>query len=246
MDLRTALTTLHTDRQWWGKILIGGALMMTIIGYPWAAGMVMESFDNTRKGFPSPLPPWRGWSTRYVLGFLTLLIDFVFFVMPAFVVGLLFFCVAVALVATAGDGGLGWLPPVIGGLLMVYELTMFAIGAAPIARLIFVDKGGVEEALGMRPVREALRPGARGVYAQARLRSLPVYLPATLFGLLSWLVAGSLFPGAWLVTLLLLWLASSALLYAHLVTVQLYSAADRSVGYSRADAFGARRRGGHI
>jgi hypothetical protein len=241
MNLRTALATIHSDHLWWRKILIGGALMLTVIGYPWAVGMVMESFDNTRKGYPTPLPPWHGWSTRYVLGFLALLIDFVFFILPAFVVGLLFFCVALALVATTSNGQVGWLAPAIGVILLVYELAMFAFSVAPVARLIFVDKGGVEEALGVRPLRAALQPGARGLYAQARLRSLPVYLPPLLLGALSWFVAGQLFAGAGLVTLLLLWLALSALLYAHLVTVQLYVEADRVVRYTVPDVYAPRR-----
>ncbi len=44
-------------------MLIGGALLLTVIGYPWVAGLVIESLDNIRKGYPTPLPPWRDWGT---------------------------------------------------------------------------------------------------------------------------------------------------------------------------------------
>jgi hypothetical protein len=57
---------------------------------------------------------------------------------------------------------------------------------------------------------------------------LPAYLPALLLAMLAWLVASSDLPGASVVTLLLLWLAASALLYAHLVVVQVYAMAERA------------------
>ena len=72
MNLRTALQTIHRDPEWWRKILIGGALMLTLVGYPWGAGLVVESLDFTRKGFPTPLPPWRAWGDRYVIGLFAL------------------------------------------------------------------------------------------------------------------------------------------------------------------------------
>src|SRR5215210_7295314 len=95
MNLRAAVATIHNDRLWWRKILIGGALTLTIVGYPWAEGWVIESLDNTRKGFPTPLPLWREWSVRYISGLFAVLIDFVFFLLPVLAVGLLLFCGAV-------------------------------------------------------------------------------------------------------------------------------------------------------
>ena len=63
------------------------------------------------------------------------------------------------------------------------------------------------------------RPAARAIYRSARLRSLPAYLPAVLLFAASWLVT-------WPFVLALIWLALSALCYAHLVVVQLYAAAN--------------------
>jgi len=230
MDLRSALRNIHNDRFWWRKTLIGGALMLTIIGYPWAEGMVMESLDNTRKGFPTPLPPWREWATRYLIGLFAILIDFVFFVLPAFVIGLLFFCGALITVASE-VASLGWLAPVSLLLLLLYELVVFSLSIAPIGRLIYVEKGRPEEAMTVQSLRTALDPHARRPYAAARLRSLPAYLPVLLLGLASWLVGRTDYPGALPAALLLLWLAFSALLYAHLVVIQLYAATERVLRY---------------
>jgi hypothetical protein len=224
MSLRAAVANIHADRLWWRKILIGGALMLTIVGYPWAAGLVVENLDNTRKGFPTPLPPWREWSTRYITGLFAVLIDFVFFLLPLLSVGLVLFCAA--MVFLVADSAGGWLM-VIGGGVLLYELAMFAVGVAPVGRLIYVEHGYAEDALSARPLREALRPGVRGVYARARLQSLPAYLPGLLVAGLTWFVSSRV-PGAWLLVLLLLWLFASAVLYAHLLVVQVYALAERT------------------
>lgn len=222
MNLRTALANIHRDRLWWRKILIGGALMLTLVGYPWAAGLVMESLENTRKGFPTPLPPWREWSARYIIGLFAVLIDILFFGLPIFAIGLLFFCVSVVLLA-GGPGG-SWLLAAGLAALGLYQLAAFMIGVSPIGRLIYVEAGRIEDALGSRTLRAALQPRARAVYGRARLLSLPAYLPFVLLALLSWLVGGP-------ARLILVWLACSALLYAHLAVAQLYAAAESDVRF---------------
>ena len=159
MNLRTALANIHRDPLWWRKILVGGALMLTIFGYPWAAGLVIESMDNTRRGFPTPLPPWREWSTRYLIGLFAVLIDILFFGLPVFAVGLLFLCVGVLLLSSS-SGAAAWLP--IAGLVLigVYELAMFLSGVSPVGRLIYAEAGRIEDALSTRSLRAALRPSA--------------------------------------------------------------------------------------
>ncbi len=223
MNLRTALATIHRDRRWWRKILIGGALMLTVFGYPWAAGLEMESLENTRKGFATPLPPWHEWSLRYLIGLFAVLIDILFFGLPIFAFGLLFLCAGTLLIAT--DGALSaWLMPIGAVALLVYQLVMFAASVSPVGRLIYAETARPEDALGMRSVRAALDPRARRIYLRARLQSLPAYLPAVLFALVSWFVS-------WPYTLIALWLMFSALLYAHLVVVQLYAAAESDVTF---------------
>jgi hypothetical protein len=222
MNLRTALATIHHDPSWWRKILIGGALMVTVIGYPWAAGLEVESLENTRKGFPTPLPPWREWSLRYLLGLFAILIDILFFGLPIFAIGLLFLCVGVLL--SSNSAAAAWFAPIGLAVLLLYQLAVFVASVSPVGRLIYVDTGHVEEALGVGPVRAALTPGARRIYLRARLQSLPAYIPALLLS-----VAGRFVP--WPFNLLLLWLVCSALLYAHLAVVQLYAAAESDVKF---------------
>jgi hypothetical protein len=229
MSLRTALANIHNDRLWWRKVLIGGALMLTVVGYPWAAGLVIESLDNTRKGYPTPLPPWRDWFNRYIIGLFAALIDFIYFVLPLLAAGLLLFCIAVFLLIS-GSATISLAPFV--ALALIYELTIFAIGVAPVGRLIYVEEGAAEDALSAQPLRAALRPGARGAYTSARLRSLPAYVPALLLMIAVWGAIQSGLPGAWAIALLLLWLAASAVLYAHLVVAQLYAMAERIARYA--------------
>jgi hypothetical protein len=219
MLLRTALANVHRDPNWWRKVLIGGALTATFVGYPWVAGFEMESLENTRKGFATPLPRWSDWANRYVIGLLAAMIDILFFVLPVFALGLLFLCGG-GLLAISGVGWATLLAPAAFALVLLYGLATFASGVAPIGRLIYAEDGRIEDALSRRPLREAIRPGARALYRRARLQSLPAYMPALLLIGASWLVG-------WPYVLLLVWLALSALCYAHLVVVQLYIDAER-------------------
>jgi hypothetical protein len=219
MFLRTALANVHRDPLWWRKVLIGGALTTTFVGYPWVAGYEMESLENTRKGFATPLPRWTDWANRYVIGLLAALIDILFFVLPVFAFGLLFLCGG-GILAIAGAGWATPLALATPTLALLYDLAAFASGVAPIGRMIYAEDGRIEDALSRRPLREAIRPGARVLYRRARLQSLPAYLPALVLIGASWLAG-------WPYALLLIWLAFSALCYAHLVVVQLYVAADR-------------------
>jgi len=218
MKLRSALSIIHRDPHWWRTVLIGGALMATVVGYPWVAGLEIQSLDNTRKGFATPLPRWHDWANRYVIGLLAVLIDIMFFVLPVFGFGVLFLC-GWGILAISGIEGMRWLVPVGLMVLLLYPLVVFALGIAPVGRLIYAEAGNIEDALSARPLREVRQPAARAIYRQARLQSLPAYLPALLLFAASRLAA-------WPLALLLLWLALSALCYAHLVVVQLYAAAD--------------------
>jgi hypothetical protein len=218
MNLRSALSTIHRDPHWWRTVLIGGALMGTVVGYPWVAGFEIQSLENTRKGFATPLPRWHDWADRYVIGLLAILIDILFFVIPVFGFGLLFICGG-GILAISGVGWTEWLVPAGLAVLLVYPLTLFALSIAPVGRLIYAENGSIEDALSARPLREVRRPAARAIYRRARLQSLPAYLPALLLFAASWLAP-------WPLTLLPIWLGLSALCYAHLVVVQLYAAAN--------------------
>jgi hypothetical protein len=233
--LRAALATLHRDPRWWRKVLIGGALLLSVAGAPLAAGMVLESYENSYKGYPTPLPAWHDWGTRAILGLLALLIDFFFFGGPLLLAALLTFCVGTGFVAAGADGsqlfGLAVvLPAIAAGLFL---LTMFLLSVSPIARLMYVREGQLEHVLSMYPLRRALARPYRGAYWRARCASLPLYLPVLALALLGWFAAQPAYPGRVLLVLLLAWLAASALLYAHLAVVQLYVAAERGAAQHR-------------
>jgi hypothetical protein len=226
MSIRDAVRTLHSDREWWKKILIGGAFSCTLLAYPLAAGLVVESLDNTRKGYPTPLPAWVELSSRYVLGLLAFLIDFLFFVVPFFIAGLLFFCFGLFTVLS-GTGGSFNPVSTFGGLLLLATIaSLFLSGVSAVGRLVFVQDSSPEKAMSAASLREALRPKARGVYLRARLISLPAYLPMLFFGTLLVLLIPSGLPFSWLFGLLLYWFFMSSLLYAHLLVIQVFAGAE--------------------
>lgn len=230
MNLSTALHNIHADSAWWRKVLLGGALSLTLFGAPWSAGLVVESMDNVRKGYPTPLPPSVDFWTRYIIGLFAILIDFFFFALPLFGFGLLLL-VASAVLALGQTGSPAMASLVAGAVVaaaFVCLLALFLGSVAPVGRLMYVTGGNVEPALSAQPLRAAWAPERRGVYAQARIQSLPAYLPLLVFVVSMWAVGSfSAFAGQALLLGVLLWLAASSLLYAHLVVAQLYGDAER-------------------
>lgn len=228
ISLRDAVATVHRDPRWWFKCLIHGALMLSVFGAPIAAGFVLESYDNSRKGYPTPLPPWSDWTIRWLSGLFALLIDFTFFVLPLLVGGMIMVCAGIALVAVAQSD-----PAVLNTVLLsILALAggvvgaLFLTGVSAVGRLVFIDEGKIEEALSSASLRRALAPTERKAFVRARLSSLPAYLPALAFGGGGAALFTSM-PGLPIgAVLLCAWLLLSAVVYAHLVTAQLYVAAE--------------------
>jgi hypothetical protein len=230
ISLRAALATVHRDPRWWRLCLGYGAAAATLFGLPLATGFIIESLDNSKRGYPTPLPPWSDPTTRYLAGIFALLIDFAFFVLPAMIGGLLVFCGGVAL-ALAG-GGVARLSLAIAGvaaLAGIALVALFLLSVAPVGRLRFADQGRIEDALSSATLRWALSPAARPSFLHARLASLPAYLPALALAGAGLAAAPLSFPGQNLALAALLWLIMAALVYAHLVVVQLYVAAEQEV-----------------
>ncbi|HEX6291993.1 MAG TPA: DUF4013 domain-containing protein [Herpetosiphonaceae bacterium] len=238
-SLKTALSTIHRDRQWWRKVLLGGALSLTVVGYPLVEGYQLESIENTQNGYPTPLPRWNELGTKAVQGIFAFVIDFFFFVFPVLFGGMLLLCSTLAL-SLAGLGGAGLqIFGTFGGVLLIGWFGFAWLSSvSPIGKRLYVSDGQPTQALSTKPLRLALDPEARAVYLQARLQSLPVYLVP--LALLLVTIQSTGWSG-WL-TLLLLWLCLSALLYARLVTVQLYDAAARDIQRRRFEAFRERTR----
>lgn len=228
--LREAVTTVCRDRSWWLLCLGYGGAATTLIGLPLAAGFVMESMDNSRRGFPTPLPPWSDPSTRYLAGLLALLIDMTFFILPAIMGALLSFCFGITLVLTARGPDPTLVILWIMLLTTLLPIGLFMSSVAPVARLRFADEGRIERALSRDVLHWTLRPDIRPTLLHARLVSLPAYLPA--LGMMA--IAGGMirfnFPGQGLLLLVIIWLMMAALVFAHLVVVQIYVATERKLG----------------
>lgn len=236
-SLKTALSIVHRDRQWGQKSLIGGALWLTIVGYPFAEGFQIESIENTNNGYPSPLPRWNDLGTKAVQGLFAFVIDFFFFVFPVLLGGMLLVCSGLAL-GLAGVQGMGLqiFGTVAASALGLWICIAWLSSVSPVAKRLYVGEGQPGSALSTKPLRQALERESRTVYFQTRLQSLPLYLmPLALLIVTLQTIDWS----GWL-TLLLLWLTLSTLFYVRLVVVQLYDAAAREIQRRKFEAFRAR------
>jgi hypothetical protein len=230
--LTTAIQHIHRDPFWWRSVLIGGACMTTIFGWPLAGGLVVEHMENGSKGYPTPLPPWVDKGTRYIIGIFALIIDFVLFLLPLFIAGSLLICAIVGtLFAYGGSDASGnafqTVASLIIGIVALYELALFLLGASPLARMKYIEEGRIEQAIGNDAMRAALKSEGRPFYLKARLVSLPAYLPMLILVGIFWGITFLSFSGQLFVLLILAWLILSALLYAHLVVGQVYVLAEQ-------------------
>ena len=223
-ELGTALRTIHADRDWWKKVLVGGALWLTLLGWPVVEGHQLESIENSQRGFPTPLPRWDDIGGKGVLGIFALVIDFFYFLFPLILGGMVFFC-GTLFVGLAGNGGAtGVVARVTLVVPALYVLVVWAAGASAVAKQRYVVEGDLPAGLSGGLVWQLLRRPGRGMYLRARLLSLPPYLLAVALLVLSaWVFTSTTLGG-----LLILWLALSGLTYARLVTIQLYLAATRA------------------
>ena len=220
--LRRALRTIHADKRWWHAIGLGGLFSMTLFGHPLAAGLVVEHMDNTRKGYASPLPPFYDWTTRWLMGLFAVLVDFVYFVMPLMVMGLLFFCGGLTLLMARTDEGEFGILGVIAGALIAWWLFVFLSGISAIGRLVYLDDGGPERALTGFPLRESLRRGAWRFYGRARVASLPLYIAPVVFAAAIPFVLRLDSLAGIALAVVLGWLCCSSLVYAHIGTMLIY------------------------
>jgi hypothetical protein len=224
--LKSALATIHRDRAWWWKLLIGGGVWLTGAGYPLVEGYQIESMDNTRNGFPTPLPLWRDLSSKAVQGIFAMVIDFFFFVFPVLFVGGFLLCSGLGLaVVGAGANVLRTINTVNGVLVLGWLVFAWSSSVSPVAKQLYVGEGIPQQALSSKVFRQVWPAPARWVYLRARLQSLPSYLPALVLLILAW---RSVTWSGWL-ALFLLWLGLAALLYARLVVVQVYDLASREL-----------------
>ncbi len=237
--LKAAIATIHRDRRWWRKLLIGGALWLTILGYPIVEGYQAESIENTQRGFPAPLPPWSRLGDKAVVGLFALVIDFFYFVLPLLTTSMLLMCGAIGLVLVdAGSAALRLVASLVGAVGCGWATVAWFSSVSPVGKRLYVIEGQPAIALSSAVVRAVWQQPDRSLYIRARLRSLPVYLVPVA------LLAAAIYSTTWSgwLALLLVWLGLSALLYARLVVIQLYAGAAREIELRRFERLQAQTR----
>lgn len=89
------------------KLLVGGALCLSVIGLPWAFGYLFAYAYECRRKPGAPLPAWERWPQLFTVGLHSLAVFLAWFVVPVLAVFLL-----AALLALAPGGVLdlfGWM-----------------------------------------------------------------------------------------------------------------------------------------
>ncbi|NCC32637.1 MAG: DUF4013 domain-containing protein, partial [Chloroflexia bacterium] len=168
---------------------------------------------------------------RSLTGLFALLIDFAFLVLPILIGTMLLFATGIAILLAGITDELiiqRVTSSVVFGTGMVVVL-LFLSSVAPAGRLLFAREGHIEDALRSATLRWTLGRAHRRTFFRARLLSLVAYLPAVLLGTITLGLARITFPGHLVVLGLGLWLILSAIIYAHLVVVQLYVSAERQI-----------------
>lgn len=229
-SLGAALRGVFADRWWWLKIAVGGGLMLTLVGIIFPQGLLIEHIDNTKRGFRTPLPSWRQWTDKAVMGLLATVLDFVYFLFPAMGISVILFCGVVPLLLKSAPTATSVI--VVGTLLALF-LFSFLSSVSPISKIRFAQEGDIEGSLGMVMVRRALNRQYRDLYVQARLVTLPVYIPALISSVGLWSVFNSSTPSLLLFTAMG-WITACCLFWAWIIVEQVYSdaasiAADREI-----------------
>lgn len=237
-SLKLALRAVFADRLWWLKIAIGGGWMVTLLGIIMPQGFLIEYLDNIKRGYRTPLPMWRQWSDKAVMGLLATVIDFVYFLFPVLGLGVLLFCVVVPLLLQASTTATS---VIVITVLMIAFLISFLSSVSPISKIRFSSEGDIEGSLGMVMMRRALNPLYRGIYRQARIATIPLYIPALIAGSgLWWVITHS--NASMLLLLLTGWLTGCCLFWAWLVVGQVYHDAAAIVQDREIDARLAERK----
>ncbi len=218
--LRESLQTVLADRRWPLKVALGGLFMLTGLGIILPQGFMIEHLDNSRRGFRTPMPIWRQFGDKSIMGLLALVFDFAYFVLPLLAATMLLFCAVFPLVLnSSATSSLGvWL---VTSLMVCIWGAAFSLSLSPLAKVHFAKDGDMQAFLSLRGIRHVWGALNRRIYLQARIVTLPLYLPALSFGLgLNVQLRATPVSALWL--LVWAWGLACSLFWAWLVVSQVY------------------------
>jgi hypothetical protein len=101
MDIGRAFSYVFEDEDWVVKVLIGGVLVLTGIGFIPVVGYGLEVARRVVRGDPQPLPPWDDWGTKIIEGLVSWVISFIWSLPGVILSG----CIAIILVPATDRGG---------------------------------------------------------------------------------------------------------------------------------------------
>lgn len=218
--LRNSTALVFADHRWPLKIGIGGLLMLTLLGFVLPQGFIIEHLDNSRRGYRTPLPFWRLWGDKAIMGLLAFIFDAVYFGAPLVVAGLLTLCAAPLATLRQGQS-VNWVLLIFGVVAAGLWLVSFCLSLSPLAKVSFSREGDLEQGFGRRVFQRALDPLNRRLYFNIRLATVPLYLPAALVAVGWGFAIRQSGTSMWLI-LLLSWLLCCTLFWAWLIVAQMY------------------------
>lgn len=119
-SIETISERIFREEDAWKKLLIGGALVLSILGIPVAFGYLFAYAFNLQKRADAPLPTWENWRRMFFVGWHALAVFLLWLgapVIAAWILTILFGLASTVFLAV------GWLAI---GLAYVIGLTMFA------------------------------------------------------------------------------------------------------------------------
>lgn len=181
MDIGKAISFITEDERWVTKVLLGGALMLIpIVGWLAAYGIMVKTARNVANGVPNPLPePFENFGENIMQGLYVFLIMLVY-ALPGLILYFLFFCL-VGGAASLSDGsdaagaGVGILGCIIMPLYILLLLVGSFLAYAAIARFVVSNQ-----------LSDAMKIGE--VIAQVRAKPGPwlmLFLLAFIAGIIS-------------------------------------------------------------
>lgn len=132
---------------WLPKVALGGLLGSSMFGVIWPQGLVIEHLDNSSRGYRLPLPAWRQFGDKAVMGLLATVMDFVYFIFPQLVAATFLFCAILPFIV--GDNN-----SIATSITLIIFGTLFGVSFlgsfSPVSKLFFCPRWGCRKSLRSR------------------------------------------------------------------------------------------------